>query len=369
MPSTDSPPDGCAHARLRHGNSLCWYNVPRSPTLRNVHWLHIPKTGSTLARVLLRATCGAVPANRTFELFTEASSMWPIINAHCPGSFRYFESSHAPLENTPGAECGSAARQCVSMVRSPSQRVTSGFFHNLHDCAWLQRAHGLRDTMHPHEMAWQKFYASHSNLTVRLYARCVASCQSRMLTGRPCGRCSLVRNVERCISLVWREAAADGALATPDARDARARAKDEARYRSDILWHAQALRDQCVRNVDCAANKLVDHDDPYPSENLTVNAALHVLERFTFVGVQDEWNASLDAFAWQVGSHAMPMASDFVVSHKGQRPAINPELTSSTEALLRSLTFPADDAIYRAAFTRLQATLARMPSRVLQKAI
>jgi len=220
--------------------------------------------------------------------------------------------------------------------------------------------------MHPHELAWRKFYASHSNLTVRLYARCVASCQNRMLTGRPCGRCSLVRNVERCISLVWREAIEDGALETPDARGARAKRKDEERYRNDILWHAQALEDQCVRNMDCAANKLVDHDDPYPSEQLTMNAALHVLERFTFVGVQDKWNASLDAFAWQVGSHAV--ASDFVVSHKGQRPAINPELTTSTEALLRSLAFPADDAIYRAALTRLQATLAKMSSRV-QKAI
>ena len=201
--ATDPPPDGCTPPRPRWNTALCWRNAARSTELRNVSWLHIPKTGSTFARLIFRAACGVVPANRSHELFTEASAMHPIIALACPGAFRYFASWHTPLSQAAADECGTHQRHCVSVVRAPAERVESGFYHAMHDCTWLQQAHGLSESG-----LNRTFYATFADETPKLYAHCVGGCSSRMLTGRPCGRCrpDAVSDVEGCIRRVWREA-------------------------------------------------------------------------------------------------------------------------------------------------------------------
>ena len=65
--------------------------------------------------------------------------MAPVIALRCPAAFRRFESSHAPLREP--ARC--ADGDCITLLRTPWRRALSGFFHNLHDCRWMQRAHGL----------------------------------------------------------------------------------------------------------------------------------------------------------------------------------------------------------------------------------
>ena len=163
--ATDPPPDGCTPPRPRWGTALCWRNAARSTELRNVSWLHIPKTGSTFARLIFRAACGVVPANHSHELFTEASAMHPIIALACPGAFRYFASWHTPLSQAAAEECGTHQRHCVSVVRAPAERVESGFYHAMHDCTWLQQAHGLSESG-----LNRTFYATFADETPKLYA-------------------------------------------------------------------------------------------------------------------------------------------------------------------------------------------------------
>ena len=206
--ATDPPPDGCTPPRPRWGTSPCWRNAARSTELRNVSWLHIPKTGSTFAASIFRAA-----ARRSCEPFARAlsprrrrcirSSRWRA------RAFRYFASWHTPLSQAAAEECVTHQRHCVSVVRAPAERVESGFYHAMHDCTWLQQAHGLSESG-----LNRTFYATFADETPKLYAHCVGGCSSRMLTGRPCGRCrpDAVSDVEGCIRRVWREAiGTDGA--------------------------------------------------------------------------------------------------------------------------------------------------------------
>ena len=288
--ATDPPPDGCTPPRPRWGTSLCWRNAERSTELRNVSWLHIPKTGSTFARLIFRAACGVVPANHSHELFTEASAMHPIIALACPGAFRYFASWHTPLSQAAAEECGTHQRHCVSVVRAPAERVESGFYHAMHDCTWLQQAHGLSESG-----LNRTFYATFADETPKLYAHCVGGCSSRMLTGRPCGRCrpDAVSDVEGCIRRVWREA-----IGT-----------DGAPYLDAILQKAR-------RQKSCRA--CVADDEPADDDG---SAAARVLRRFSFVGVQSAWNDTVHAFAERFG--VPPLASDLVVSRPGWKPRID----------------------------------------------
>ena len=327
--ATDPPPDGCTPPRPRWGTSLCWRNAARSTELRNVSWLHIPKTGSTFARLIFRAACGVVPANRSHELFTEASAMHPIIALACPGAFRYFASWHTPLSQAAAEECGTHQRHCVSVLRAPAERVESGFYHAMHDCTWLQQAHGLSESG-----LNRTFYATFADETPKLYAHCVGGCSSRMLTGRPCGRCrpDAVSDVEGCIRRVWREA-----IGT-----------DGAPYLDAILQKAR-------RQKSCRA--CVADDEPADDDG---SAAARVLRRFSFVGVQSAWNDTVHAFAERFG--VPPLASDLVVSRPGWKPPPSQaERVARTAALFRAerRAYRADEVVVRAAEARLQSHIAR----------
>ena len=139
----------------------------------------------------------------------------------------------------------------------------------------------------------------------------------------------------------------------------------------DLVWHThQYYPVRYAAECEAVAGRAINHDDSIEDDELAEDdgsAAVRVLRRFAFAGVQSAWNDTVRAFASQFGSP--PAASDFVVSRPGWRPPGQPERVAWTAALLRAerRAYRADEAVVRAAEAMLRAsrhTIMRSRSQV-----
>ena len=179
----------------RLGYGLWHRTVPGKP-LKRVVWLHVPKTGSTIAQIIFRAAC------RVQVHFLEPGQLGDM-NKYCPaGTFQMFSNGHAPL--SPGLQLPlNDTFLKITILRSPARRIVSGFYHSLHDCRHLQQAYGLAEgggiQYDPHTRA---FYRNATIKHVREYANCVSGCAARMLTGFRCGDAVHPPDVARAVRVL-----------------------------------------------------------------------------------------------------------------------------------------------------------------------
>jgi hypothetical protein len=150
-------------------------------------YLHIPKCGSGLATTLVHFACGKkVAKNLTLvEPGVDnrggtglATKYW---NEKC-GAHRFtrFESAHAPLDERMDRHTLS---KVVMMVRPPKARISSGYLHNLHDCAPLQHKY---DVASQNGKRWKPDGEIDPTI-FKEYSACVDSCMTNMLVGHTCG--------------------------------------------------------------------------------------------------------------------------------------------------------------------------------------
>lgn len=274
--------------------------------MTGVRLLHVPKTaGSSFQAIVLRAGCGVQVYTNRQSGFAEARTAHQLIRTKCPHSFAFFDSWHWPLP--PTSTC-MGAEQCITIVRRPAARAASGFWHGLHDCPFMQRALGLPsqdDRRRSH--FWKTMTLGH----VHLYAGCVGACASRMLAGLECGRCTVLDaaawvhrlggNVsgaaQACLREVWREAfqhLPEAEVTLPRGTWESMRAAIEETFRERLVrerMHAQKRRRASNNLVSAAANSY-----RWDAAALQYHAASRI-RSFAFVGVSEEYNATLNAFA------------------------------------------------------------------------
>jgi len=177
-----------------------------------------------------------------------------------------------------------------------------------------------------------------------------------MLTGKPCGRCraDVVSDMAGCIRRVWREAigTSDDPYLDHILRVARRQRACREPYVPAPAGPSGLIHGGGARTI----HRCVADDEPEDDDG---SAALRVMRKFIFVGVQSNWNLTVNAFAAQVGSP--PVADDFVVSRAGWRPP-NTKTWAARVARTKELfraerrAYRADEAVVRAAEARLQRT-------------
>ena len=207
--------------------------VGGEPTLRNVTWLHVPKTGSAFENILFRAACRF----STPLPFTTPSAVKGALTTRCPGAFRRFRTGHQPL--TSGDDLSTA----VTVLRRPSERALSGFFHGLHDCDAMAGRYGAG--------GWEKLYRNWTPKDLTAYAECIKLCEPRMLNGMPCGG-----GADFCNGY-------------------------------DCSGHVKELPESAF-------------------DEALGNATLAMLDAFAFVGVTDEWERTIWTFAHRFDVAPLP---------------------------------------------------------------
>ena len=400
--------DECTGPLAEHnGAPLCWWNVPPTPSMTRVTWLHIPKTGSSFANAIFRAACGAVPANITHHHVVEPAALWPIVQQRCPTVFRRFESWHAPLEGASAAAlawslgevelmtagafwqaqrsatAGSASRCCARRLGACSP-ASSTTFTTAFGCSgrtdWRRTAAAGQIGASPGLLlepfipscpapehlpdpgsSAEAFFRRFDAMDVALYAACVGGCSTRMLTGQACGRCTSARHgqsIASCIRGVWRDAGLPHR--TPEHPKLRAALAANALGfgfnhgpRGLPAWRAAPSPPRPRAAARNGSGAILPHTEP----PLDAQRAIAALRRFAFVGLTDEWNLTARAFSRRFITPLF--ASDFLKARLGESHSAGPVWKSRVaraSAYLRGLRFSlGDEAVVEAGRAMLHA--------------
>uniref|UniRef100_A0A7S1EFJ6 Sulfotransferase domain-containing protein n=1 Tax=Hemiselmis andersenii TaxID=464988 RepID=A0A7S1EFJ6_HEMAN len=166
------------HETTAHANNSC--------RLRNIAWLHMPKTGTSFGRTLIHCACPAsshkLPVHDSqgrepFSLISQwAHPPWNRRGERpreaCEGGFdpRHSLLFHEPL---PAEVIQDPSSRVVALFRDPRHRLASSFHYRklaygLNQTEWLERQGGMRTA---------EEYAAFPG---------IAGCQTRMLAGYPC---------------------------------------------------------------------------------------------------------------------------------------------------------------------------------------
>eukprot|EP00927_Polykrikos_kofoidii_P043720 TRINITY_DN377_c0_g1_i1.p1 TRINITY_DN377_c0_g1~~TRINITY_DN377_c0_g1_i1.p1 ORF type:complete len:349 (-),score=30.40 TRINITY_DN377_c0_g1_i1:66-1040(-) len=170
-----------------------------------IYYLHVPKSGSSFATTVVHHTCGDEIADSVWV--QEPSTFMAQWGSVCNHSrFGRFETGHDPLTITTAADL----KHVVLMIRNPSQRIMSGYYHDLHDCWDLRRTHQCKES----EATNGKFKCNGDKLDgegryirdpevipPEEYGKCVENCTANMLTGSHCGTQGPV-DVNRAVHIV-----------------------------------------------------------------------------------------------------------------------------------------------------------------------
>eukprot|EP00927_Polykrikos_kofoidii_P033064 TRINITY_DN27_c0_g2_i2.p1 TRINITY_DN27_c0_g2~~TRINITY_DN27_c0_g2_i2.p1 ORF type:complete len:658 (+),score=63.26 TRINITY_DN27_c0_g2_i2:99-1976(+) len=165
--------------------------VNQSGDINPIVYLHVPRTGSGFATVIAHHACGRdLPEDISVMEPSEFMDSW---GQHCNRSkFGRFQSGHDPLP----ISARSAMEHVVVMMRDPSERVLSGYFHDLHDCLYLRQKYNCRAFGQNGQLMCDGDTETVDGLFVRDttvispldYGRCVENCTANMLTGNQCGQ-------------------------------------------------------------------------------------------------------------------------------------------------------------------------------------
>ena len=203
--------------------------------LRQIYWIHFPKTSSLFATTALSYACGAerVPLERVPKLTgrgpgaQESDCGGLLSSTQCCGT-KHSPWFHDPLP-WPAGGGFPTAQGVVFMVRDPIQRALSAFAY-LHQkegkcCGpgwgWDTRKTGRKDQA--------RIAAEAGNLSAYLAEPGAAGCQTKMLVGRGCmaSEPPSAHEEARAVAFAKTHAAFVGLA-------------DAGRYRSSVcLWHAR----------------------------------------------------------------------------------------------------------------------------------
>mmetsp|Transcript_55795 Transcript_55795/g.103237 ORF Transcript_55795/g.103237 Transcript_55795/m.103237 type:complete len:394 (-) Transcript_55795:14-1195(-) len=149
-----------------------------------VFYLHLPKTGGGFATTVAHTVCAdELPEN----YYLVGPKNIAASNYSCRHRFARFNEGHQPLS---GRDFDSlpepAASHVVTLLREPTQRLLSGFYHSRHDCPSirLSRFCVSEDSASPECTALASVAATPEELDP--YAHCVGSCQTRLIAGYRC---------------------------------------------------------------------------------------------------------------------------------------------------------------------------------------
>jgi hypothetical protein len=190
-PLRDLPPAAASTVGLNRGD------------INPIYYLHVPGSGPGFATTVVHQACGSdIPDDLWVREPGDFFEMW---SSKCDKSrFARFETGHVPLSGLEDDQLG----HVVVMVRDPSQRVLSGYYHDLHDCWDLRRKHGCKVSDSGHytcdgdiEMDDGRVLRNPDVISPVEYGKCVENCTSNMLTGRFCGD-SGPADVQRAMSVI-----------------------------------------------------------------------------------------------------------------------------------------------------------------------
>lgn len=273
-------------------------------TLENIFYLHIPKAGSSVANILIQYGCPDFPKNESIlgiwslshivpEIKHGGSDVQSWMRDHCGQAFRRFEDDHPPLPREIPNEDFWRENNVVSFVRHPTERILSGFLHNLHTCHANPRL--LNNPLIANSIAqnvdhkatdyinWTMVFAEENRDMLRqaygVYWNCVRGCATKMILGLPCGD-----------------------------------------------------------------NHVYDDEAAFASAE-AIEESLNRLSKFAFVGITDEWEKSVDTWRFLYGG-------DFseIVYHN-TRPSKHPEYKDILRDVTREMGLQdrADLAVYTVA--------------------
>jgi len=101
--------------------------APSFISIEPMWWLHIPKSGSSLANTIVHFACGTrVPDNLTLNGGPGPPRFEETFSQCGHGHFQFFRAGHYQLPDDVDLS------KVVTMIREPKQRILSGYLHNLH---------------------------------------------------------------------------------------------------------------------------------------------------------------------------------------------------------------------------------------------
>jgi hypothetical protein len=160
--------------------------------LNDIFYVHVPKCGSSFATVLVQYACPTFPKHRTVPeptLLKFPNGQRMNYTKLCGGRFKRFSSGHDPLPANLEHEF-SQSIDVVTFLRSPDERIISGFLHNFHDCDMSSVA-GNYSWFHPKKTNYATLFSEeHREDLARLYQfywGCVKGCATSMMLGQKCG--------------------------------------------------------------------------------------------------------------------------------------------------------------------------------------
>lgn len=171
--------------------------------ISQIFYLHIPKAGSSFATTVVHHACGTdIPSHVWVQEPSDFHEHW---GTRCDRSrFGRFETGHDPLAGTEGPD---ELARVVTMVRTPSQRIISGYYHDLHDCWALRQKHNCQRTRGVFSCEGDtkgddgRYLRDPAKISPVAYGQCVENCTANMLTGRFCGDAGAV-DIDRAVDVV-----------------------------------------------------------------------------------------------------------------------------------------------------------------------
>lgn len=144
--------------------------------LRNVSFVHVPRTGRTFVFTLFRGAC-----RYSTQPIYDPRRMRKFISERCPHAFFDFEHLRMPLMVHMGNALDPNV-QIVALLRKPWKRALSGLYHAFDDCPAMQISLPIPGP------GTSSFYDHHLQPShVLEYADCVSACHARIFTAARCG--------------------------------------------------------------------------------------------------------------------------------------------------------------------------------------
>jgi hypothetical protein len=180
--------EACEHqakqleSEMKHAKIVGAAHIDINP----IFYLHVPGAGSGLATTIAHHVCGRdIPDNLAVLEPSNFLNTWATVCNH--SRFRRFQSGHTPLD-----AFSENLAHVVVMMREPSQRVISGYFDGLHECAALQSKYQCSAINGAYRCIGDalgkggRFMRDPSVIPPQEYGSCVENCTANMLTGRSC---------------------------------------------------------------------------------------------------------------------------------------------------------------------------------------
>ena len=163
--------------------------------LNRILYLHVPKSGSSVANLLVQYACPGFPKDISIvgpwsieNIFKQSLSHW-IENNCYDEAFSRFSSGHSPLPRAIH-ETFWESNHVVTFLRDPNERIISGFLHNFHTCdepEFLSILEKENVTKTNYSVLFETKRRESLEIVFSSYWKCVQACAAKMILGFWCG--------------------------------------------------------------------------------------------------------------------------------------------------------------------------------------